>query len=102
MWLHPPRAYNKSMDVGFSTTEHEAVIDCRLIIPRNDKWLKNTHETYINTILHLFEIRVRANADATADKSWDTAEVTAMPVSDDPDQPNMCYRVLEAVFTKAN
>ena len=102
MWLMPPRAYNRTLDIGFNTTEHTVVIDCRLILPQNNKWLKNIHSTYINSVLHTFETTIRTNGDATAGKSWDIAELNNMPVSNDPENPNIHYRVLEVVCVKAD
>jgi hypothetical protein len=101
LWLKPPRTYNTSADVGFNTTEHDVIIDCHLIIPRNDQWLKNTHETFANNITHSFETTIRTNASASG-KSWQNAEVSNMPISNDPDNPNVCYRVLEVTCFKAD
>jgi len=101
MWFKPPRSYLATMDIGFSTTEHEVVVDCDLIIPVNDKWLKGIHSTYINNILHTFETTIRTNASASG-KTWDTAEVHAIPVSLDAENPNVYRRVVEVVCKKAN
>lgn len=101
LWLKSPRAYNNDIDVGFSTTAHEVVVDCHLIIPRNDKWLKGVHETFINNITNTFEKTIRTYATASG-KSWNQAAVENMPLSSDPENPNICFRVLEVVCHKAD
>jgi hypothetical protein len=102
IWMSPPRAYLEDMDIGFNTTQHSVVVDCRLIVPRNDRWLQGVHDTFINSILHTFETTIRSNGDASAGKSWDTAMATNMPVSSDPENPSINYKVIEVVCTKAN
>jgi len=101
IWLKPPRAYLEDLNVGFSTTEHEVVVDCDLVIPVNDKWLRNTHATFINSVLHTFETTIRTNASATG-KSWDNAEAKSIPISFDSETPNIYRRVIEVVCKKAN
>ena len=101
IWLKPPRAYLDSLDVGFRTTEHEVVVDCDLVIPKNNEWLRNSHATFINSVLHTFETTVRTNCSA-AGKSWGTAEVKSIPISLDPDNPNIYRRVMELICIKAN
>jgi len=101
LWLSQPRAYLTGIDIGFNATEHLVVVDCKLVIPKNDKWLKNKHATFTNSIMHTFETTIRTNASA-AGKSWDTAEVTNIPISIDDVNPNINYRLLEVVCKKAN
>ena len=101
LWLSPPREYISPKSINSTKYEHEAVVDCRLIVPRNDKWLRNNHETFIHNVLHTFETRIRDNYNASG-KSWDIALPTNMPVTNNPDNPNVCYRVLELVCYKIN
>ena len=99
LWLKPPRAYNEPMDIGFSTTMHEVVVDCDLLIPKNDNWLRNTHATYIKNICHTFETTIRRNASASG-KTWDTAELRSIPISFDSENPGVYRRVFEVIFKK--
>lgn len=101
MWFKPPRAYFTDLDVGFSTTEHEVIVDCDLILPKNDKWLRNSHATFINNILHTFETTVRTNCTVSG-KSWDIAMVSNVLISFDENNPNIYRRILELRCIKAN
>ena len=101
LWLKPPRAYFTDLDVGFRTTEHEVIVDCDLIIPKNDKWLRNSHASFINNVIHTFETTIRTNT-STPGKSWGMAEVTGIPISEDPEYPNIYFRVMELRCIKAN
>jgi len=101
LWLKQPRAVLTSIDIGFNSTEHLITVDCNLIVPKNDKWLKNKHATFMNDVLHTFETTLRANASAS-NKSWDTIEAANIPISIDDVNPNINYRFIEVVCKKAN
>ena len=101
MWLRQPRAYMTSVDIGFNSTDHQVIVDCDIVIPKNDKWLKNTHTQYMTKILHTFETTIRRNSSASG-KSWDIAEASNIPVSFDDMNPNVYRRVVEVICRKVN
>jgi len=100
IWLKPPRVYLNDMDIGFNTAEHEVVVDCDFILPKNERWLKGNHATFINSILHTLETTIRTNCSASG-KSWDIAMFNDIPISFN-DEPNIYRRVSEIVCYKAN
>lgn len=102
LWLKHPRAYLTNVTIGTGTIDHEVVVDCHLIIPRNDHWLKNIHETYINNILKRFEATIESNSTSSASKSWDVVEPPNILSASDPDNPNICFRVIELVCRKTD
>lgn len=101
LWLHPPRAYNQNIKAGTGTIQHDVVIDCHLIIPKNDNHLKDIHADYINTILNTFEATLEASSTSTAGKSWDVATPPNILTSTS-DDPNIYYRMFEITCTKTN
>ena len=101
LWLKPPRQYLNDLTISFTVTEHEAIVDCDLIIPRNDKWLKNNHSTFINNIVDLFERTIRENS-TTSGKTWDIAMVDNILVSVDVENPNIYRRLMELRCYKAD
>jgi hypothetical protein len=99
IWFKPPRCYNTGLDIGFSSTEHQVIIDCDMVLPVNDKWLQGVHGDYINNVLHTFETTIRDNATKSG-VSYDTAEL--LNVITDFSIPNINRRIIEILCFKSN
>jgi hypothetical protein len=99
IWLKPPRTVNTCIDVGFSTSEHRVVIDVDMVLPHNDEFLKNVHDSFINSILHSLETTIRTYATKSG-VSYDTAELVF--VMSDYSIIGVHRRLMEIVCVKSN
>ena len=101
MWLKPPRTYpDNNVDIGYNKIMNETVVDCDLIIPKNDKRLYNSSGTlygnFIAEILRRFQATVQTNSHPT-DGFWVDAHVGPVLISTDPENPNIYRRVVEFI-----
>lgn len=97
IWLHPPRSYLTTIDIGYGKDEGETVVDCHLYIPLNKRWFNSDdYGTFINSVLTVFQTTIRSNQTGYV---WDMARVSNIPDSlTGGNNPNVYGRVIEVVF----